>query len=101
MSHEEARQALNVYVREEVNFRTLNILEAVIDILKRGVAHSKNIRIEIDQFTFADDLNITLRRAIDMELGPIEPPLWLDRFQHLVQAIREEYNLQHPEQNEK
>jgi len=100
MSHEEARKALNIYVREEVNLRTIDVIEGVIDALHRGIAHSKRINIEIDHLVFHYPLTDILNHAVAMDLGQLEAPPWLARFRHLIQVIREEYDLHHPEENE-
>ncbi len=97
MTRQEALEALNVFVKQEVDYESINILESIIgELMVRpgNLGAYAGSRILIGNLAFDYRYSEILKTAHELGLGPLRAAPWLARFQELIADIRKEYGLE-------
>lgn len=103
MSREAALDALRVYVSQQVEVEALSIIDLVIATLRTspgeqsnphtGIRVGNQTRILVGSCPADYRYNDVLEHAKALNLGTLEPPQWLERFEKLIEQIRDEFDL--------
>jgi hypothetical protein len=89
MTKDEAREALAVFLGQNLDEALLRDLAVMIDHLKRRPPSL----VQFDRTVYNCDSERFYRHAKELFDVPLGAPAWLDRFEHLIQDIWGELGL--------
>ena len=91
MTRAEAQAALQVYMNQEIEARTISLIETLVQKLVDFPTEAIEVRHR--SYISGFERTLMLQQVKELELGGLAGPPWLDRFQKLVDEIRDEFDL--------